>query len=346
MTQDLNVFIEEVLSGWPRVVARSEKAYLAMHDTSPRLHEVVSPASQAVLDAIASSPGVVLLLGGSDTGKTTWGRHAAMWLGRQGCFPLALVDADIGQASLGPPAAVALSVLHQAPDKDVTAERFRYDALSFVGSVSPMGHALQMVTATKRLVERAQRAGATTVLVDTTGLIAPGFGFQIKLRKTELVNPAHLVVFQHRSELEPLLSIIGGRTGVQIHRLPISESVKPRAAAERAAYRTRRFAAYFSGARTLPLPTATVRIVASPVRRFPPKANDADVLDPAVLRTNDVIGLLMGLNDADDETLGLAWLEGLSDDGCEIHVRTPVTDAAGVRIAQLGSLRLDEACRG
>jgi polynucleotide 5'-hydroxyl-kinase GRC3/NOL9 len=131
------------------------------------LHEALSPEREHILADIAGSPGVVLLLGGSDTGKTTWGRHAARWLSRQGCFPLALVDADIGQASLGPPAAVALSLLHHVFDEgDVTAERFRYDALSFVGSVSPMGHALQMITATKRLVDRAHRAGATTVLVE------------------------------------------------------------------------------------------------------------------------------------------------------------------------------------
>jgi polynucleotide 5'-hydroxyl-kinase GRC3/NOL9 len=207
-----------------------------MNDIHSRLDEALSPTGERALAAIAASPGVVLLLGGSDTGKTTWGRHAAMWLGRQGCLPLAFVDADIGQASLGPPAAVALSILRQVPSEGWAPGCLRCDTLSFVGSVSPMGHALQMLVSTKRLVDRAQQTSARIVLIDTTGLVAAGFGFQIKLRKIELVNPAHLVVFERQAELEPLVSVVSERTGLQVHRLTISESVRHRTPAERSAY--------------------------------------------------------------------------------------------------------------
>ncbi|WP_447980483.1 Clp1/GlmU family protein [Candidatus Nitrospira bockiana] len=316
-----------------------------LNQTEGRPEDAATAAFERVISAIVESPGIVCVLGGPDSGKTTWVRNAARSLSRQGCLPLALLDADIGQASLGPPAAVALRLLVEHGDNRWGDEDLRYDALSFIGSVSPMGHALQMVAATKRLADRAQRAGAAAVLVDTTGLVTPGFGFQIKLRKIELMAPSHLVAFQRDAELEPLLSVVGMRAGVQVHRLKIAERVRRRSGAERSAYRARRVAAYFAGSRTLSLSAADVLIVASPVRRPPLDGCGADLIPALALRGEDVVGLLAGLNNADDHTLGLGWLEGVSEDGGIVYVRTPVPDASGVRILQLGSLRLDVPAR-
>lgn len=68
----------------------------------------------------------------------------------------------------------------------------------------------------------------------------------------------------------------------------------------------------------------------------------ADVLTPGTLRKRDALGLLIGLNTEADETLGLASLEGVSEDGSWIIVKTPLQDLSGVRILQLGSVRLHE----
>ncbi len=53
-------------------------------------------------------------------------------------------------------------------------------------------HAPQMRIGTKRLVDRAQQAGAAIVLIDTTGLVTSSFGFQLKLSKIKLIRPAQL----------------------------------------------------------------------------------------------------------------------------------------------------------
>jgi len=61
-------------------------------------------------DAILARPGVVVLLGASDSGKTTLcrilGEH---W--RAAGRAVGLVDGDIGQSSIGPPATVGLAIL-------------------------------------------------------------------------------------------------------------------------------------------------------------------------------------------------------------------------------------------
>jgi hypothetical protein len=67
----------------------------------------------------------------------------------------------------------------------------------------------------------------------------------------------------------------------------------------------------------------------------------ADIVDAGALRAPDLAGLLVGVNNGNDETLGLGLLEGVGDDGL-IYLRTPVADVSHVQILQLGSMRLDQ----
>lgn len=308
----------------------------------PELPDPSPSGWEQAIVAIADRPGIVVVLGASDSGKTTWTTCAIQQLSRAGVLPLAVVDADIGQSTVGPPATVALSLLREVPREKLSLDALPYDALSFIGSVSPVGHLLQTLSSTARLAERATRSGAKTVLVDTTGLVTPGIGFQLKLRKIELLDPTHLVALQRAAELEPLLSVFGGREGLCIHRLAVSRSARCRTPAERALYRARRFAAYFAQARSVALAATQVLILAPRPGRYRLGSNStSDFVSAGALRAEELSGLLIGLNTSADETVGLGLLDGLSNDGREIVVRTPLTDASAVRILQLGSMRLD-----
>jgi polynucleotide 5'-hydroxyl-kinase GRC3/NOL9 len=179
--------------------------------------------------------------------------------------------------------------------------------------------------------------------VDTTGLIDQGPGFQLKLRKIELLGPRHLVALQRGKELEPLLAVVAGRPGLRIHRLEVSPSTRARTPAERARYRADRFAAYFSGSHSLALETKQLIILAPPGGQFRAKMGGASpLLQPNMLRREDLIGLLVGLHDSANETLGLGVFEELSQDSRHISIRTPLVGTAGIRILQLGSICLDE----
>jgi len=297
---------------------------------------------ERAIEAIHTAPGAVLVLGSPDCGKTTWVGEAARCLSRAGVLPLAILDADIGQSVIGPPASVALALLREPAGEGFSLRALPTEGLIFVGAVSPVGHLLQLLVATARLAERAKRVGARTVLVDTTGLVTPGIGFQLKLRKIELLEPSHLVALQRGGELEALLSVVCGRPGLRLHRLAVTPKARVRTPAERAAYRESRFADYFKGAGRLSLPTERLRILRAPSGggRLV-GAPDVDVFTGAELRDSGIApGLLLGLNTAADETVGLGLLEEIGADGRELRVRTPVTDASAVRLVQLGSARL------
>lgn len=296
-----------------------------------------------VCEALTGDPGIAMVLGMSDSGKTTWIGVAARQLVQAGKLPVAIVDADVGQSTIGPPTTVALAFLQENLASDFRIDRLPWQGLFFVGAVSPPGHLLQILVGTSRLVDTAIRSGAGTVLVDTTGLIDQGPGFQLKLRKIELLGPRHLVAFQRGKELEPLLAVVAGRPGLRIHRLEVSPSVRARTPAERTRYRTDRFAVYFAGAHTLALETKQLIILAPPGGRSRMKTGIVSpLLQPSALRREDLNGLLVGLHDSANETLGLGVFEELSQDCRHISIRTPLVGVAGIRILQLGSVYLDQ----
>ncbi len=193
------------------------------------------------------------------------------------------------------------------------------------------------------MVDAAIRSGAGTVLVDTTGLIDQGPGFQLKLRKIELLAPRHLVALQQDRDLEPLLVVVAGRPGLRIHRLELSPSARARTPVEQARYRVERFTAYFAKAQTHVLDTEQLIILAPPGgRSWAKTGRTTPLLQPSMLHRANLIGLVTGLHDAANETLGLGVVEELSQDNRHISLRTPLVGAGAIKILQLGNTCLDQ----
>lgn len=294
------------------------------------------------VEAIARNRGVVLVIGGSDSGKTTWVRSAAKALDHRGTTSIAIVDADLGQSTFGPPATIALYYPTDLRNLDEDAERGAFHALAFVGSITPLRHLLPTLTACYRLVDQAKRSGARTIMVDTSGLIAGSAGFQLKWRKTELLGPRHLVALQQEAELEPLLSVIGGHSELAIHRLAVPSSIRPRLSAERTAYRTRRFTRYFREAKAHFLGLDNILCLSPPFSRRRWSMPLPPVLCPTILRslaTDELSGCLVGLNTATNTTLALGIVEGLDHYSQALIVWSPLQDLSKVRLVQFSDLR-------
>src|SRR5687768_17238920 len=93
-------------------------------------------AQQRLLD----EPGVVMLMGDIDTGKTSFGIELARRATERG-IPTALIDADIVQSTIGPPTTVGMKLCSGLESFDRAVLRVA-DALGFVGSLVPKGHLL------------------------------------------------------------------------------------------------------------------------------------------------------------------------------------------------------------
>jgi polynucleotide 5'-hydroxyl-kinase GRC3/NOL9 len=279
---------------------------------------------EALVDDAVRTKHTVVLVGGLDTGKTSLSRNvltAAVEAGR----PAALLDADVGQKTVGPPATVTLKMVRSAADLE-PASLAVADEMSFVGSTSGQGHLLPVVAGVARLHRRAKDEGADLVVVDTSGLVSGITGQVLKYHKVELLEPDLVIGLQRGEELLPLLGVIQRFFPTQVVPLGVHPDVVPTTVDRRADNRERAMRAYFSGE----------------LHRFRVKPT---VFMPALPPLFDVPKLhrmLVGLSNGAGAYTGLGYLEYTQDEGV-LRLISPV--AAGPKALRLGSVRLDENLR-
>ncbi len=193
----------------------------------------------------ASEGRLVVLVGGVDSGKTTFAAFLVNFFLASG-ITCAVVDADVGQSSIGPPGTIGLGF----PDREVGAlDEVPLAAFYFVGAISPQGHLLPCVVGTKRMVELALsgRLGPVPqkVVVDTTGLVHGRTGRVLKEYKLELLQPDHIVFFERRGELGSLARAWAERC--RTHRLRVGAEVGRKTIPVRATRREEKWRSYFQG---------------------------------------------------------------------------------------------------
>jgi len=279
---------------------------------------------EALVDDAVRTKHTVVLIGGLDTGKSSLSRSvltAAVGAGR----PAALLDADVGQKTVGPPATITLKMVRSAADLEPESLAVA-DELSFVGSTSAQGHLLPVVAGAAKLHRRAKEEGAELIVVDTSGLVSGITGQVLKYHKVELLGPDLVVGLQRGEELLPLLGVIQRFFPTQVVPLGVHPDVVPTTVDRRADNRERAMRAYFSGE----------------LHRFRVKPT---VFMPALPPLFDVPNLhrmLVGLSSGAGAYTGLGYLEYTEDEGV-LRLISPV--AAGPKALRLGSVRLDENLR-
>ncbi|MDP9067545.1 MAG: hypothetical protein M3N53_04225 [Actinomycetota bacterium] len=273
-----------------------------------------------VYQRLLESRGLVFLLGGLDTGKTTFALELLRRARAEG-ISAAFVDADIEQSTVGPPTTVGLR--YTTGLEELSRESLRTaDALGFVGSLHPREHLLPLVTSTAKLVRRAREAGCSLIVLDTTGFVAGIYGQTLKFFKMDAVRPDHVVGFQRGGELESLIAMAQRFTSADVIEVEAADQFSSRSPEERVAFREEQFAAYFA--------TGSSRWRVKPTVFMPtlPPEFDLSRLD----------GLVVGMEDGEGSCPGIGVLEYEPSEGI-LRMVSPITE--GVRGLRLGSSRID-----
>ena len=253
----------------------------------------------------------LLVLGAIDVGKSHFCRALADRLLRTG-RRVALIDTDLGQKTIGPPATVTLGY----PRPSVAGDGTPPALMHFVGSTSPAGHFLPVVAGTAALAGAAQ---ADHVIIDTDGMVVPA-GLFLKWQMIDAVRPDALIAIERDEELAQLRCA----TLVPVLRLAPSEAARPKSKADRAAARRRAFAAYFRDA-----PRVGVPIEALAIQHLAAAPRHWDLMP----------GRLCGTIDAAGWGSGLAIIAAIDGQRHRIELVTPV-DPAGIRALRPGSILL------
>jgi len=288
----------------------SEPACVKIEFMNPDTEIEVPPAWTAFLETEPRNS--ILIIGGPDTGKSTFVRWLVRKLARKS--RLAWLDCDIGQSTLGLPSTLNLALVEDRPSDLPPAS-----AVFFVGSISPRGHMLPQVVGAERLRKKALEAQVNCMVIDTTGMVdADTGGGALKQWKIELLQPDRIVALAHDGELDHILAPLENAAGPAVYRMLPAEAVRKRQRADREDRRRRQYRRYFSTAVKQRLPVAGLPLF------------DADRAG---------VNSLLSLQNAAGFSLGLAIALELKNDTLELL--TPVKDAAAAAGVRFGSLKVE-----
>jgi polynucleotide 5'-hydroxyl-kinase GRC3/NOL9 len=187
----------------------------------------------------------ILVIGSADAGKSTFCRflrEQALQAGRR----VALLDTDVGQKMLGPPACLT------------TAEPTR-SRLLFVGTTNPVLGWTRLIVGSRYL---AGTMDADLLIANTSGLLA-GPGRRLKAGKIAALAPDLLVALGDDPKLE---EIMRDHPGLPALRLTRSPEAKRKTNGERRAARREAFRWYFTEASVLEFEQDALRSIA---RHYP-----------------------------------------------------------------------------
>jgi polynucleotide 5'-hydroxyl-kinase GRC3/NOL9 len=283
----------------------------------------MDPYDEVVERALASR-GVILLVGGLDSGKSTLASRIARASIEAG-LQVGFLDADVGQSTVGPPATVGLRMCRSVQDMD-PASLARADRLAFVGATSPQGHLLPLVVGTRLLLDEAREQGADTIVTDTTGLVSGVYGQLLKFHKIAVLRPDLVVGLERGEELQPLLGVVRRFFAAEVLTLRVHADVVPASVEQRATNREDSMRGYFQ----------------EPLQRFRVKPTVFVPALPALFDLAVLDHLLVGLSDGKGSCIGVGYLEYLAEEGA-LRLISPVAEAPKALI--LGSVRLEDGFR-
>ncbi|MCI0425647.1 MAG: hypothetical protein L0Z49_10380 [Actinobacteria bacterium] len=275
---------------------------------------MAEPSTETIARIVAGTP-VSMLIGGLDTGKTTVALEAVRLALASGKRPV-LVDADVGNSTVGPPACVSLKVFRTPSDLDRLDEA---DDLHFVGTILPSRLVLQQVIATSVMAQKAREMG-DVVIIDTTAVASGVAGETLKYHKTELCRPERIIALQRGEEMEPVVGMLRRFLGVEVITAPTDPAILPMSPDARARKRAEGFA----------------RALRHPLDRWKVRPTVFAPTLPVGLQLTRLDGVLVGVQSGGGSCLGLGVLS-FEDD--TLRVMTNVGE--GMTGLRLGSMRLD-----
>ncbi len=288
-----------------------------MQCSPPDLTSVHVPDAWHDLTERLPEGGRIVVIGASDSGKTTLTWWLADELASRG--DVVIVDADLGQSRVGPPACVGWT---------------KYGADSgefeFVGDVQPASRLIAALSGTVRMALRGQRlVRPKWIIVDTGGFVDGPDACEFKGSQVQLLAPATVIAPGPSGRLDPLRWAWRGRDEVRWLRLDIAPGCCEKSREQRRAWRRDLFAEGLAGSVSHEFDTDHLALHHVPSPQF-----------LAERGLESLAGTLVGLDDHHGLGLCLGLLEEFDMADSRVRVLAP-PEAAQARGLRFGALRLN-----
>jgi polynucleotide 5'-kinase involved in rRNA processing len=255
--------------------------------------------------------GVCLILGASDTGKTTLAETLTKHLSKHQA--VGIVDADIGQSHIGPPATVGWAIADNPP---IDFAKLAIGGIGFVGDVTPTGHLLQLTAAITQCVQQASES-AELIIIDTPGFIHGPAAAALWWTVQRILKPNLVLAVQRGDELNHILS--GLRSFELIKSPPQIPAKSPQ---DRQNYRRNQFISYFHNAATYNISLSNIAVQ--------PGLN---------LQRESFINQVVGLRNENGIDMAIGIITGRQDD--KVVIRAPKIDIQQIRCLVIGDITTD-----
>ncbi len=277
--------------------------------------------AQQLLSRGLIKTGICLVLGAADTGKTTLTGALAKHLARQ--QPVGIIDADIGQSHIGPPATVGWALVDK---RRIDFSELAVGGISFVGDVTPVGHLLQLTAAIVQCVRQVSKA-ARVMLIDTPGFISGPTAAALWWTVQQLLKPKLILAVQHNDELSDILA--GLRSlDLQVELIESPPRIPHKSPQDRRSYRQSQFVKYFRDSRLYNISLSNIAI--QPCRK---------------LSRESLVCRLVALRDKKGTDVAIGVITDWQQGDNLVVVKAPELDIGQIRCLVIGDVTMDIASR-
>ena len=325
----------------------------------------IPEAWMTVTERITKERGTALILGGGDSGKTTFCTYLANKALSKG-LKVAVIDGDLGQANIGPPTTLSLGLIGR-PIVDLFG--IIPEKTYFVGITSPSTVANIVIRCLRNLKIDADNKRADLIIIDTDGWIQGDLARNYKTTMVKEIEPDFVIAIQEKEEMKPILESIRKR---DVFILQVSKMIRERGREDRLLLREQGYRRYLRGStlRAIQLMNVKIEFLDNGIEQSNPmikeKKSDTclvlgarnceetasdrgpqvqmtciagafDGEDSDFLKNGIEKGLLVGLLDHERKFLGLATIVKWDYDRSYLQVATPVEDE--ISVIQFGRMK-------
>ena len=263
--------------------------------------------------------GVCLILGATDTGKTTLA--AAMAKHATSSGPTGVIDADIGQSHIGPPATVGWAVIN---DPETDFHRLMADGIGFVGDITPVGHLLQFTAAVMQCFKQVSKL-VDFVIIDTPGFISGPAANVLWWTVEQILQPELILAVQRDDELRDILAGLPFHDN-RIEYIKCPPQIPAKSPQDRQKYRQHQFNKYFRDSRLH-------NIILS----------DIAVRKSRNLCSDNIVNRLVGLIDGQGADIAIGQLKDWQPEKDIAVVRAPEIEIRRIRCLVIGDVTIEIA---
>ena len=267
-------------------------------------------------EVLQQTLGVVVIIGDVDSGKSSLCAFLVNEAIDRG-LKVGIIDADVGQADLGPPTTISST---RAERPILGLQQLEAETSFFIGDTSPSSVPEKLIHFLVRLKDDLV-SSSDIVIVNTDGWIADSLATRYKLELLSETEPALTLGLDKGGELDPILHLATGT----ILKLESSSFAKTRTKEDRKKAREAGYKRFLNGSKLLRIRPGSVKL-----RMF-------DHPDQTLFAgSKDFRGLIAGLLNPDDVLGSIGRVKEFH--GGIALVETHAQETA--KILELGSVRL------